>query len=105
MARTIDVPGRCPQDAQIACALLAYVMTGLQGTPSAALLGTLHARGVDTREARQMAHALTGLALRLGAWLGSNENSPAMPVRRGVDTAQQLHEGVSSGMGLSKGRT
>lgn len=71
-----DVPGRHPQDSQIASVLLAYVMTGLQGTPSTALLSTLHARGVESGEAREVARALTGLALRLGAFLGRSQTCP-----------------------------
>jgi hypothetical protein len=69
-----DVPGRTPQDAQNAATLLTYIVIQLHGTPdSQALLNTFHARGVDTREARQVARALRGLALRLGAWLGRAE--------------------------------
>jgi len=66
-----DVPGRQPNDAQNAATLLTYIVIQLHGTPdSQALMNTLHSRGVDTREARQVAMALKGLALRLGAWLG-----------------------------------
>jgi hypothetical protein len=80
LARALDgTPGRCPQDAQIACTLLAYVMTGLQGTPSTALLSTLHSRGVEPQEAREVARAVQGLALRLGAWLGRSNNAQEGP--------------------------
>ena len=68
-----DVPGRTPQDGQIASALLAYTMTSLGGQPSRLLLNTLERRGVDRHEAQEVALALHGLALRLGAWLGRAE--------------------------------
>lgn len=68
------LPGKHPQDAQNAATLLTYLVIQLHGTPdSKALMSTFHARGVDTREAREVARALKGLALRLGAWLGRAE--------------------------------
>jgi hypothetical protein len=69
------LPGRRPQDVQIASTLLAYTMSGLYGHGSASrlLLNTLERRGVDACEAQLVAQALHGLALRLGAWLGRAE--------------------------------
>jgi hypothetical protein len=69
------VPGRHPQDAQIGGTLLHLAVAGIQGhgTPSRLLLNTLERRGVDPHEAREVAQALQGLALRLGAWLGRAE--------------------------------
>lgn len=66
-----DLPGRTPQDGQIATTLLTYVVASIHGTPnSRLLLNTLERRGVDRHEAQEVALALHGLALRLGAWLG-----------------------------------
>ena len=73
-----DVPGRTPQDSQIAGTLLHLAVAGIQGhdTPSRLLLNTLARRGVSGAEAEAVALALAGLALRLGAWLGRGENMP-----------------------------
>jgi hypothetical protein len=69
-----NVPGRQPNDAQNAATLLTYIVIQLHGTPdSQALMNTFRSRGVDTREARQVARAMQGLALRLGAWLGRSK--------------------------------
>lgn len=67
-----DVPGRRPLDAQIARLLLNYSISCLYGTPQASLLllDTLAAYGADVSEAHTIARALSGAALRLGAWLG-----------------------------------
>lgn len=67
-----EVPGRHPHDAQIGSPLLHLASTGIQnhGDLSRMILATLERRGVDADEARAVAQALQGLALRLGAWLG-----------------------------------
>lgn len=66
------LPGKYPQDGQIASTLLALVMADIQGhgTPSRLLMNTLERRGADACEAQAVAQALRGLSLRLGAWLG-----------------------------------
>lgn len=68
-----DVPGRRPTDAQIARVLLSLTTTLLNGNPpSLYLLDTLRAYGADAGEVQTIARALSGTALRLGAWLGRN---------------------------------
>jgi len=70
-----DAPGRTPQDGQIATTLLTYVVASIHGTPnSRLLLNTLERRGVDRHEAQEVALALHGLVLRLGAWLGRDRH-------------------------------
>lgn len=64
------VPGRTPQDAQIASALLSYVVASIHGTHSRLLLNTLERHGADTYETEAVALALRAMALRLGAWIG-----------------------------------
>ncbi len=69
-----DVPGRRPNDAQIARVLLSYTVGCMNGMrPSAFLLDTLRAYGADAAEAHTVARALAGTVLRLGAWLGRAE--------------------------------
>lgn len=66
-----DIPGRMPNDAQIARVLLSYTATCIHGAhPSQFLLDTLEAYGADIGEVQRIARALAGTALRLGAWLG-----------------------------------
>ena len=66
-----DVPGRTPQDAQIAGVLLSLTATYARTTVmSPFLLTTLHGYGADVSEAQDVARALAGLSLRLGAYLG-----------------------------------
>lgn len=69
------LPGKYPQDAQIASTLLHLTATRIQGhgTPGHLLLNTLERRGCNRQEAEQVAEAVQGLALRLGAWLGRAE--------------------------------
>lgn len=80
-ASLANVPGRVPDDTQNAATLLAFVLADLYGHPSRLLLNTLERRGVDAKEAQQIARALRGVALRLGAWLG-----------RGAETCGQAQE-------------
>jgi hypothetical protein len=67
-----DVPGRYPQDAQIASTLLLLAAAQIQAHsgPCTLLLNTLERRGANRAEAREVAQAVEALALRLGAWLG-----------------------------------
>lgn len=69
------LPGKHPQDSQIASTLLHLAAARIQGhgAPGHLLLNTLERRGCSRREAEQVAQALTGLALRLGAWLGRDD--------------------------------
>jgi hypothetical protein len=68
-----DVPGRRPGDAQRARTLLSLTVTLISGNPpSQFLLDTLRAYGADVGEVQTIARALSGTALRLGAWLGRN---------------------------------
>lgn len=66
------LPGKHPQDAQIASTLLHLTAAGIQnhGELSRMILNTMERRGCSRQEAQAVAQALHGLALRLGAWLG-----------------------------------
>jgi hypothetical protein len=72
-----DIPGRYPQDAQLASNLLLLAAAGIQnhGTPCTMLLNTLERRGADRGEAEKVAEAVQALALRLGAVLGQHERT------------------------------
>lgn len=67
------LPGRTPQDRQIAADLLMYAVTCLRGHESRLLLDTLSTLHVDKSEVQKVAQAIAALALRLGAYLGRNE--------------------------------
>lgn len=67
------LPGRHPQDSQIASTLLLLLAAAQiqgHGTPGHLLPNTLERRGCNRQEAQAVALAMHGLALRLGAWLG-----------------------------------
>lgn len=66
-----DLPGRMPQDAQVASTLMHLVAATIQGQGMPLLLmNTMERRGCDRQEAQRITRALTELALRLGAYLG-----------------------------------
>lgn len=72
-----DIPGRYPQDAQLASGLLLLAAAGIQSHsgPCVLLLNTLERRGADRGEAQAVAEAVQALALRLGAVLGQHERT------------------------------